>query len=176
MAMTSGRATCSVSAGVKGTFPPQGVSSTLDPTEISQSASAQMAALSFGTATGQIDLITCSDRTIAGGASATYDLYTGTDLKDLDGNTCAFRKVRLAVVTIVTGGDANGIAVGGAASAWPAFFVSGTGRHTIFPSGPPYLGGSPAGVAVGALTCNLKIENLGVASATVRILLAGTSV
>lgn len=176
MAMTDGSVRASCSATVSGTYPPQGVSSTLNNTTINQTASAEVTTLTYGTTSGKVDLISCSDRTLTATTSATYDLYTGTDLKDLDGLTCAFRKVKFIQISIVSGGDASGVQIGGAASnAWVAFFADTSDKHKIFPSGPAYAGGSPAGVAVGATTCNLKVENLGAASVTVRILIAGTS-
>lgn len=181
MAMTAAGVTAETKVTVTGTFPPQGVSSTLTSNRISQSAPVDVGALAFGTASGQVDLITCSDRTLAiqgaAGDDATYDLYTGTDLKDLAGLTCAFRKVKLIQISIVSGGDTAGVRIGGAAAdAWAAFFADATDKSLIFPSGPPFLAGSPAGVAVGASTKNLFVENLGAVAVTLRILIAGTSV
>lgn len=180
MAMTDAKVSASASASLRGVFPPQGVASTLSDVDSTQSVSGQMTALTYGTATGKVDLVTVSHRTLtaAGGATptATYDLYTGTDLADLIGDACPFRKVRFVMVSIISGGDASGLRIGGAAAnAWPAFFADATDKHLIFPSGPPYLAGSPAGVAVGATTKNLLIENLGAAAITYAIAVAGTS-
>lgn len=181
MAMTDGEVSASYSCKVRGTYPPQGVSSTLATTKISQNANGDITTLTYGTASGLVDLITCSDRTLAiqgtAGDDATYDLYTGTDLKDLDGLTCAFRKVKFIQISIVSGGDALGVRIGGAASdAWVAFFDNTSDKSKIFPGGPAYVGGSPAGVAVGASTKNLFVENLGAAAVTLRIVIGGTSV
>lgn len=177
MAMTDGRVTASTKLSVTGRYPPQGVSSSLAESRISQGASVDIESLAFGTASGQVDLISCSDRTIAATTTATYDLYTGTDLKDLSGLTCAFRKVKMVQVSIVDGGTATGVRIGGAAAnAWVAFFADATDKSLIFPSGPPFLQGSPAGVAVGSSTKNLLVENLGASPVTVRIVIAGTSV
>lgn len=176
MAMTAGSLRTSTGVVLQGTFPPQGASSTLRSTVIRQAASGQ-ALLAYGTGTGACDILVCQDKVINATTAATYDLYTGTDLRDLDGGAAAFRKIKYAGVFIVSGGDATGFAVGGAAAnQWVAFFSDVSDKHKIFPSGPPYQGGSPAGVAVGATTCNFRLENLGAVAITVRIVLAGTSV
>lgn len=176
MAMTAGTVRVSNGAKVSGTYPPQGVTGELNNFVVSQSADAA-AALSYGTASGQADLLVCQDRTLAATTAATYDLYTGTDLKDLAGLTAALRKVKYLGVFIVSGGDTAGVAIGGAANPWPGFFADVSDKAKIFPSGPPYQGGSPAGVATVVTTgINLKVENLGAVSVTVRIVIAGTSV
>lgn len=132
--------------------------------------------LAYGTGSGEADIAVFQTRTLTAGASATYDLYTGTDLKDVFGDTAAFRKVKGIYVWVDSGGDASGVAVGAAGSnIWVGFFGDTSDKAKVFPSGPGYVGGSPAGVAVGATTCNLKIENLGAVSVVVGIALAGTS-
>jgi hypothetical protein len=69
-----------------------------------------------------------------------------------------------------------GVRIGGAASnEWVGFFAAAGDKALIFPGGPPFLAGSPAGVAVGTSTKNLLIENLGAVSVTVGIQVAGTS-
>lgn len=182
MAMTNGNIQVSQSVQLSGTFPPQGVVATVTPlrnTVIPQAVSAEMQ-LTYGTGSGKANLICCQDRDLdaAGGATPdlTLDLYTGTDFKDLDGNTAAFRFVRYVGVFVVTGGDATGIAVGGAASdAWGAFFADPTDISVTFPGGVPFEQGSPAGVAVGSKTKNFLVENLGAEDVTVRIVIAGSS-
>jgi len=134
--------------------------------------------LTYGTGSGAADILCFQTRTINATTTLTLDLYTGTDLKDVFGDTAALRKVKSIAVWVDSGGDTAGVRIGGAGTnPWPAFFADGASdKHLIFPSGPPYLGGSPAGVAVGALKCNLKIENLGTVSVVVGIAVAGTSV
>jgi hypothetical protein len=177
MPMTACTVTSASKCAVTGTYPPAGVTGALANNRISQSAPADMTALTFGTTSGKVDLITCSDRTLTAGAAATYDLYTGTDLVDLGGLTCALRKVKFIQITITTGGDAAGVTVGNAAAdGWAGFFGAAAHTYTIFPGGPAFGGGSPAGVAVGASAKNLKVLNNGAVSVTVRIVIAGTSV
>lgn len=133
--------------------------------------------LAYGTGSGQADIFCFQTRTISATTTLTLDLYTGTDLKDIFGNTAAMRKVKGICVWVDSGGDASGVQVGGAASdTWMAFFANTSDKHKIFPSGPDYRGGSPAGVAVGAATKNLLIENLGAVAVVVGIAVAGTSV
>jgi hypothetical protein len=65
----------------------------------------------------------------------------------------------------MSGGDTSGVIVGAAASnEWVGFFGASGDTLTIYPSGPPFAVGSPAGVAVGTTTKNLKIANAGAAA------------
>lgn len=132
--------------------------------------------LAYGTSTGQADILCYQTRTLTAGATLTLDLYTGTDFKDVFGDTAALRKVKGLCVWVDSGGDTAGVTVGAAATdIWPAFFGNSSDVWNIFPSGPPLVGGSPAGVAVGAATKNLKILNNGAVSVVVGIAVAGTS-
>ena len=178
MAMTDGTVAFSSKLALTGTYPPQGVTTGgAASIRVPWAANNDPAALTYGTSSGLVDLITCSDRTLTAGSSGTYDLYTGTDLADLVGGTCAFRKVKLIQIAIVTGGDTAGVTIGNAASnGWAAFFGAAGNTMTIYPNGPAFAQGSPAGVAVGSSTKNLKVLNNGAASVTVRITIAGTSV
>lgn len=181
MAMTDGTLVAITKLAVTGRYPPQGVASTLSELRVSQSADVDPTSLTFGTASAQIDLITCSDRTYtaAGGAtpSVNYDIFTGTDLKDLAGLTCAFRKVKYIQVSIVDGGDSAGVQIGGAGSnEWVGAFAAAGDKYKIFPGGPPFLGGLPGGITVDATHKQLLVENLGAVPVTVRIVIAGTSV
>lgn len=135
-------------------------------------------ALSFGTTSGKADIVAATNVQINATSSATYDLYTGTDIKELlSGASAPFRKVKAVMVAITAGGDTSGVRVGGAASdEWVGFFVASGDKMDIFPSGPPFIAGSPAGVAVGASTKNLKVENLGAAAVSLLIVVVGTSV
>lgn len=175
--MSAGGLTASSSVAVTGTYPPQGVGTTLDNTIISQKANNSVTPITYGTTSGKANLITCSVRTINATTAVTYDLYTGTDLKDLDGQTCAFRGIKFIQVSIVSGGDATGVRIGGAAAnTWVAFFADVSDKCLIFPGGPAYQGGSPAGIVVGVATKNFKIENLGAVAVNVEVVAVGTDV
>lgn len=135
-------------------------------------------ALSYGTTSGKADIVAATNVQINATSNATYDLYTGTDIKELlSGASAPFRKVKSVAVAITAGGDTSGVRIGGAASdEWVGFFVAAGDKLDIFPDGPPFLVGSPAGKAVGTTTKNLKIENLGAAAVSLLILVVGTSV
>lgn len=177
MALTRATVRASCSASVDGTYPPQGVSGDLRDVQHAQTVSSSITNLTAGTGSGQVDLLTCSLRTLTTGSpTATYDLFAGATLLDLIGQTCALRKVKLIQIAIESGGDASGVAIGGAAAdEWVGFFGAAGDKHKIFPAGPAYQAGSPAGVAVGSGTKNLLVENLGAVDVTVSILIAGTS-
>lgn len=131
--------------------------------------------LSYGTGESQFDTLVYQERSIAAATTATYDLYAGTDLLDVYGDTAAFREVKALMVWVESGGDASGVEIGGAASqAWPGFFADATDKALIYPSGLPYIGHKPAGSTVGSSTNNLAIENLGAVAVVVRILIAGS--
>ena len=130
--------------------------------------------LTNGTASGKADILVYQLKTLTATTAATYDLYTGTDLKDLFGQTAAGRSVRHLAVWVDSGGDSSGVLVGGGSNPVP-LFADATDKFKFFPSGPPFLAGSPAGIAVGATTGNLRIENLGAVSVTVGIYLAMSS-
>lgn len=181
MAMTDCTLVASSKLALTGRFPPQGVASTLADLRTSQSANVDCTAFTFGTGSNQVDLESCSDRTLdaAGGAAPTLtaDLFTGTDLKDLAGGTAAFRHIKFIQISIRSGGSALGVRVGGAAAnTWAAFFADATDKAKIFPGGPAYAGGEPTvGVVVDATHKNLLIENLAAVAVTIRIVIAGTS-
>lgn len=171
--MTGGRGQVSVSMRFAGQLLPANAAAAA--TAVANDGLVQT--LVYGTGSGQVDILVYQILpSLSAGASATYDLYTGTDLKDIFGDTAPFRKVKAIAVWVDSGGDASGVRVGGAASnVWAGFFADTSDKALIFPSGVPYLGGSPAGVAVGSSTKNLKVENAGAVAAVVGIWIAGTS-
>lgn len=132
--------------------------------------------LGFGTASGQADILCGADYALNAGANVELDL-SANGLPNVFGGTANFVKLRGLFVGIVTGGDAAGVTVGGAATnAASLFFGANTATWNIFPSGAPMIGGSPAGVTVDGTHKNLKILNNGAVAVTVRLILAGTSV
>jgi hypothetical protein len=136
----------------------------------------------FGAGSGYGDLICACEFSIAAGATLTLDLYTGaitaSDLTDVFGDAAPFRKLRgLCVEVVDEGADAtSGVRVGGASSnEWVGFFETAGDSLDIFPDGPPFAVGSPAGKAVGSTTKNLAIENLSTSAARVVRVTAGGS-
>lgn len=170
--MTGGSGAISVGLRFGGEFlPTNGVKSAKVPAVAGATQS-----IAYGTSSGQADIVCYQTRTMLAAATLTLDLYTGTDLLDIFGDTAAFRKIKQLAVWVASGGDAAGVVVGGAASnAWAAFFSDASDKHKVFPSGLPYLGGSPAGVAVGTTTKNLLLTNAAAVSSVVGIWVVGTS-
>ncbi len=165
---------------LRGVYRPDGVVSETDPlrsADIKRGANAQVGTLNYGVGSGYVDRLCVKDIAIAAGSSTTLDLYTGTDLLGLQDEAAPFRTVKYLEVGIWSGGDTSGVRIGGAAAnEWVGFFVAAGDKLDIFPSGPPYRVGSPAGKAVTSTTKNLKIENLGAAEVVVRVVVGGSIV
>ena len=177
--MSDGSVRPSAGTVVRGVYLNQGAvtpGSPLKTFTIPDTDAAEINPIAFGTGSGRMDRITISDRPIAAGASVTYDLFTGSDLLDQAGGTCAFRTLRFWKVTIITAAGTSGVRVGGAASNEQlGWFVAAGDKQDIFPGGPPFQQGSPAGKAVSSTTANLKIENLSTtAQIVVRVIATGS--
>lgn len=178
MALTAGQfqigATCNISGA---TIAPQGTapSTTLQSPQSQQTATGS-STLEFGTTTSKADILCAGEFKLTTGATLTLDLYTGTDFKDLFGYTAAFRKIKGIFVSITSGGDASGLTIGGAASnANKLFFGTQNDTWTIYPSGAPFAGGSPAGVVVDSTHKNLLLTNNSAVDIIFKLFLAGTS-
>ncbi len=130
----------------------------------------------YGTGPAGFDTLISRTRTLSAGTSETIDLFTGTTLLDVFGHVTAIRSIKYIEVAITDGGDTSGLRVGGAASnCWVGFFADSTDKITTFPGGPSFRAGSPAGVAVTATTCNLKLENLGLETVEYTIVIGGAT-
>lgn len=174
MGMSGGQLVASTGVRIKALYPPQGlnVAGQADDLRYRRTV-AGVADLPFGVDSGLVDTVVCQSRSLTAGATATYDLYTGTDLQQPDG-AAAFRLVKYLAVFIEDGGDTSGVRIGGASSnEWVGFFAAAGDKHDIFPGGPPYQAGSPDGVAVGSSTKNLKIENRGAVEVIVTVVVGG---
>jgi hypothetical protein len=137
----------------------------------------QTQTLGYGTASGQCNLQVVTKATLAAGASTTLDLYGGSVL-DIFGAAAAFRELRAVVVWVESGGDSTGVVVGddGVVTNPAPLFLSGTTpRVTVYPSGPAFSAGSPAGATVDATHKNLKITNAGAVAVTVVVALSGSN-
>ncbi len=138
----------------------------------------QTQSLAYGTGSGQANLHVVTLRTILAGADATLNLYDGS-LLDVHGQAAAFRKLRAVVVRVVSGGDASGVDVGEdgvVTNPCPLFLKGTTPRATVFPSGPAFSAGSPAGATVSNTAKNLLLHNSGAATVVVEVALAGSTV
>lgn len=175
-----GSVRASSTATVKASYSPVGDASdaaALADLRATRTATSEADPLTFGTGESAFDHAVARDKTIAAGSSVTWDLYTGTDLTGPADETCAFRRVRHVEVQVIDGGDSSGVRIGGASSnEWVGYFAAAGDQYDIFPGGPSWRGGSPAGKAVGSTTCNLKVENLGAVAVTVRVVVAGSVV
>lgn len=174
MGMSAGSLLAETSCRVSGTFVPPGQLGSLANVPVRQSSSVQ-SNFEFGTTTAQVDTIIFQDVSLAAGASATYDIYTGTDLKDLNGNSAPYRVLRYFSVSISEGGDSSGVRVGGAASnEFQAWFGNAGDQSDVFPTGPAFQQGDATGKSVGSSNKNIKIANLGRVETTARIILGGS--
>lgn len=174
MGMSAGSLLAETSCRVSGTFVPPGQLGDLANVPVRQSSSVQ-STFDFGTNTAQVDTLVFQDVSLAAGASATYDIYTGTDLKDVNGNSAPFRKLRYFSVSIPEGGDSSGIRVGGAAAnEFQAWFGNAGDQSDVFPTGPTFQQGDSTGKTVGSSNKNIKIANLGAVETTVRVILGGS--
>lgn len=132
---------------------------------------------SYGVGAAQADILCAGDFDIAPAGTLTLDIYTGTSLLNVFGGTAPVRKLKDIFFTITAGGDAAGVTIGNSGvNAHALFFGDQTQTWTIFPSGPPLIGGSDAGVVVDATHKDIKLVNGGTVGVTVRVMLAGTSV
>ncbi len=180
MALTGGTCSITASCSVSGvTKAPQGTATVAGiPSPGASASNGDTEVLAFGTATGLADIYCYAAFAINATTAVTFDLYTGTDFKNMMGDTAAFRKLKGIYVEVVDGtGDTAGVTIGGAASNGNIlWFGNVNDTWTIFDGSPPFIGGNPAGVTVDATHCNLKIANNGAVSVTVIVALAGSSV
>lgn len=178
MGLSAGSMTVAQSGRVTGTSPAQGNAGpgNLSPDVKGVGSAASAFEIRHGVGSGFGNIFCSYTAAIAAGGSATYDLYTGTDIKDVTGGTAAFRILRGIQVSVVDGGDSSGVRIGGAASdAHGLWFADTSDKADITPDGVCFEQGTLAGKTVGTGTKNLKVENLGAVEVTIRILLAGSS-
>jgi hypothetical protein len=178
--LTGGSVQGATSIQVKGTAAPQGTasSSSLQSLTTTVTGSAQES-LTYGTGSGQVNLIVAQDRTLAASSNETLDLYgSTTPLADIFGASTLFRHIKYLAVYIVSGGDVNGVLVGGAGSNPFLGPLGGTSPTVlIYPGGPGLQVGEPtAGWVVSSTAGQLKIANESSAvSVTYRIVIGGTT-
>jgi hypothetical protein len=177
MGQTAGSIRSVVSTTVRAVYAAQGVAGDdpLKDVTAQLPANSQMTTLEYGAGSGYVDRTTVSNRAIPASSSVTYDLYTGTDLRGPAGETTPLRLVKYLEISVVSGGTSSGVRIGGASSnEWVGFFAAAGDMADLFPGGPAFAVGSPAGKAVGSTTKNLKIENLGTSEVVVRIVTGGS--
>jgi hypothetical protein len=173
--LTGGSIQGSTSIQIKGTTAPQGTasSSTLQPISTTVTGSAQES-LTFGTGSGQCNVIIAQDRTLAISSSETLDINTG--LADIFGATPTMLHLKYIAVYIASGGDVTGLTIEpGATDPFAGYGISTT--LIVYPNGPGFQNGEPTvGIAVSSAVANIKIvNNSSSAAVTYRIVLGGTT-
>ena len=178
--LTGGSIQGATSIQVKGTAAPQGTASstTLQSLTTTVTGSAQES-LTYGTATGQVNLIVAQDRTLAASSNETLDLYgSTTPLADIFGANALFRHIKYIAIYIVSGGDVSGLQIGNAGSNPFLGPFGGTSPTVlIYPNGPGFQVGEPTvGWAVTTAAGQLKITNESSSvSVNYRIVIGGTT-
>lgn len=178
--LTGGTVVGATSIQIKGTAAPQGTasSSSLQSLSTTVTGGAQES-LTFGTGSGQANLIVAQDRTLAASSNETLDLYgSTTPLADIFGASALFRHIKYVAVYIVSGGDVNGLLIGGAGSNPFLGPLGGTSPTVlVYPNGPGFQVGEPtAGWSATTSAGQLKIANESSAvSVTYRIVIGGTT-
>jgi len=172
--------TVGVSVAMTATIPAPGnaPTNTLRTRSVSPTGGATQT-LSYGTSEGEVDVFCDGEFFLLPSASLTLNLYDGgvtdTDLLDSFRGAANLARVKNITLAIVSGGDENGVTVGGAASNAFAGFWSGT--FNLYPDGPATPFGSPAGAVVDGSNKNLKIlNNSSTESVVVQVFVSGTSV
>lgn len=134
--------------------------------------------ITVGTGSGYADYFIERTVVIPALSSVTLDLYAGTDLKSIEDTNAPLAAVKLILVWLdADTGDTSGVRVGpsGVSNGWLANFRTASDYAVIYPGGPAWQAGSPAGITVSSTSKNLKLENLGAVAATASIKIAGSS-
>lgn len=183
MALSGGSLQISTTAKVTGRLsgPGNTAGNTIPPTTRTVSGGGT-GETSFGTGSGGGDLFAVGEFVVAASTVFTLDLYAGgvtdNDLVDVFGGSAPFRRLMGLVVEITDDGEdtTSGVRIGGAsANEWVGYFEAAGDSLDIFPDGPPFAVGAPAGKDVGSSTKNLAIENLSTtASRIVRVTAGGS--
>ena len=132
--------------------------------------------VAYGTTAGKGNLICGFTIALNAGASQTINLYDGSIL-DVYGIAAPFRHLLAFAAWVSSGGDSAGVTIQpGAANPNSLWWGGTTPSKTVYPGGPPEVGGSPAGVVVDATHNTVKFTNNGAVAATVKVYLSGANV
>ena len=182
MGLINGSLTVATTVSVTGRLAPPGtaINNPLPARSVNSTGGASQS-LSFGTTSGRADVFCDGQYLLAAGASLTLNLYDGgatdSDLLTVFKTAANLRVLKSLVVSIVDGGDTAGVTIGAASSnEFVGYFGAAGDTLTIYPDGPSYAVGSPAGKAVGSSTKNVKILNNGAVEVTVQVFAAGATV
>lgn len=184
MGFSSGNTKIVTTVTMVGTVPPGGnaPSNTL-PSTTGTPTSTTIQSLPYGVSSGQNDVFCAGEFLLAPSATLTLNLYDGgattSDLvRIVTGAAAAMVLAKSLTFAVVSDGDRNGVAVGGAASdEFFAYFGAAGDKVKIFPRGPTLPFGCDDGQVVSATAKNVKLENLSASvSVVVRVTASGTSV
>ena len=137
--------------------------------------------LTYGTSSGKLDVPCAGEYEIAAGGSLTLNLYDGgittSDLVTLFGVAATLRNCKSLAISVKSGGDTSGVRIGAASSnEFVGWFAAAGDCLDIFPDGPAFSVGSPAGKAVTSSAKNVKITNQGAVAVVVQVVAGGTTV
>jgi hypothetical protein len=168
---------------VKATAPPTGNASTSQASALSTTISlpgtnGASQSLTYGTGSGQINVIICQTRTLALSTSETLDINTG--LADVFNFTPTMLHLKYIAVYVITGtGDVSGLSIlGGASNPFVGYGINTAAYGvTVYPGGPGFQAGEPTvGITVSSGAANIKMtNNSSAASVTYQIVLGGTT-
>lgn len=142
----------------------QGTASLFTLSQAKRSLSKQIAnSLQAGTGSAQIDALIVREDTLAGSGFFEYDLFDGTVLDIFDQATI-LQSIKFIWIGMIAnpGGatSASSITIGNAvAEPLQLWFGSDTHTQTIYPEGPPFCQGNPAGLTVDALNNRVRVLN-----------------
>jgi hypothetical protein len=135
--LNGGNYRAGVTFGMAAKKDPQGnpaIDDTLRDISASGAGSGQQS-LQYGTGSGKIDTLVSQARWLAAGSSETFDLFAGTTLLDLFGDSGAMRTVKgFGIYILPDTGDSSGVRIGGGSQAWAGAW---SGTATVYPDGPP---------------------------------------
>lgn len=148
--------------------------STADITIPVSSRDTQTQSLAFGTGDASFTTTVVVSQGLPPGASHTLDMYDGS-LTDIYGDAAELRELRAFAFWVESGGDSSGVTLtGGASNPHTLFWTGTTPGQTVYPSGPPALGGGTAVVSVTSTARTLKLTNNGAVDVTYKLVLVGS--
>lgn len=180
--MTNGRITATSGVQVYGVMTPPGTASASTiPDNVRAFAQTWSNVYQYGTTSGKINTIVCQERTLAGAASESLNLFDGSmlDIFDKDGAISNIKFIMIAQIDNPSGTNASSMTVGNAAATiQQLWFSASTGTYTITgTTAVPFMQGDNIGKTVDNTAKLVKVlNNDAVNSLTYMILYGGVHV